>query len=67
MRGYSTLLYPVSLWYLGDETDDHHRNPNINDRDHLVGQLTRGGGDGSKVFWNLSKNSCILNDEGKLP
>ena len=20
--------------------DDHHRNPNINDRDHLVGQLT---------------------------
>ena len=20
--------------------DDHHRNPNTNDRDHLVGQLT---------------------------
>ena len=28
-----TLLYPVSL------LDDHHRNPNINDRNHLVGQL----------------------------
>ena len=23
------------------EIDDHHRNPNNNDRDHLVGQLTR--------------------------
>ena len=22
--------------YLGAETDDHHRNPNSNDRDHLV-------------------------------
>ena len=31
----------LSLCYLGTETDDHHRNPNINDRDHLVGQLTR--------------------------
>ena len=27
-----TLLFPV--W------DDHHRNPNVNNRDHLVGQLT---------------------------
>ena len=35
-HGPNTLLYPVSL-YLGN---DHHRNPNINNRDHLVGQLT---------------------------
>ena len=34
-----TLLYPVSLWYLGVETDDHHRKPNINDRGHLVGAI----------------------------
>ena len=26
------------LRYLG--RDDHHKNPNINDRDYLVGQLT---------------------------
>ena len=30
----------IFLWSLGREIDDHHRNPNINDRDHLVGQLT---------------------------
>ena len=24
----STLLHHVALWYLGAETDDHHRNPN---------------------------------------
>ena len=32
----------VFLCYLGREIfcDDHHRNPNINYRDHLVGQLT---------------------------
>ena len=32
----STLLYFVSLWYLGAETDDH-RNPKSDDRDQLVG------------------------------
>ena len=26
----------MSRGYLGAETDDHHRNPNSNDRDHLV-------------------------------
>ena len=30
----------LSLWYLGAETDDQHRNPNMNNKDHLVGQLT---------------------------
>ena len=24
----------MSLCYLGAETDDHHRNPNINNKDH---------------------------------
>ena len=33
----------IFLCYLG--RDDHYRNPNINDRDHLVGQLTRGRSD----------------------
>ena len=33
----STLLYHVSLWYLGAETDDQQRNPNIKNKDHLVG------------------------------
>ena len=34
----------IFLFYLGrdgrDGRDDHHRNPNSNDKDHLVGQLT---------------------------
>ena len=34
----STLSCAIFLRYLG--RDDHHKNPNINDRDHLVGQLT---------------------------
>ena len=39
---------------MGNETDDdHHRNPNINTRDHPVGQLT----DGSVVdVLNLREN-----------
>ena len=35
----STLLYPVSL--LTGCWDDQYRNPNANNRDHLVGQLTK--------------------------
>ena len=35
--GGSTSLYYISL-YLG--WDDQHRNTNMNDKDHLVGQLT---------------------------
>ena len=34
----STLLYPVSL--LSGCWDDQCRNPNANNRDYLVGQLT---------------------------
>ena len=34
-----TSLYYISL-YLGWELDDQHRNTNMNDKDHLVGQLT---------------------------
>ena len=38
--GPSTSLYYISL-YLGWEIlDDQHRNTNMNDKDHLVGQLT---------------------------
>ena len=36
--GGSTLLYPVSLIF--GCWEDQHRNPNINNKDHLVGQLT---------------------------
>ena len=37
------------------QTDDHHRNPNVNNRDHLIGQLTNDndndvGGDGQACF-----------------
>ena len=28
------------IWGRQRQLDDHHRNPNTNDRDHLVGQLT---------------------------
>ena len=41
----STLLYYTSL-NIWDVKYDQHRNPNINNRDHLVGQLTR---------WELGK------------
>ena len=33
-----------SIWGRHHQLDDQHRNPNINNKDHLVGQLTRGGG-----------------------
>ena len=32
------------LCYLDAEIDDQYRNPNINNRDHLVGQLTTSTG-----------------------
>ena len=37
--GQSNLHPPI--WGCHRQLDDHHRNPNSNDRDHLVGQLTR--------------------------
>ena len=43
----------IFLCYLGS---DHHRNPNSNDRDHLVGQLTSPGVDLSAkiaISWQL--------------
>ena len=30
----------LSLCCLGAETDDQYRNPNVNNKDHPVGQLT---------------------------
>ena len=36
--GQSNLQTPI--WGCHRQLDDHHRNPNNNDRDHLVGQLT---------------------------
>ena len=33
-------LHP-SIWGRHPQLDDQYRNPNINNRDHLVGQLTR--------------------------
>ena len=37
----STLLYYISRSFGYRNIDDRHRNPNINIRDHLVGQSTR--------------------------
>ena len=37
--GQSNLHQPK--WGCHRQLDNHHRNPNSNDRDHLVGQLTR--------------------------
>ena len=36
--GQSNLHQPI--WGCHRQLDDHHSNPNNNDRDHLVGQLT---------------------------
>ena len=38
--GQSNLHQPI--WGCHRQLDDQHRNPNNNDRDHLVGQLTSG-------------------------
>ena len=38
--GQSNLHTP--MWGPSRQLDDQYRNPNINNRDHLVGQLTRG-------------------------
>ena len=42
-RALSSDLYffPPPRWGCHHQLDDHHRNRNINDRDHLDGQLTR--------------------------
>ena len=31
---------PESIWGRHHQLDDQHRNPNMNDKDHLVGRLT---------------------------
>ena len=51
----STSLYYISL-YQGWEIDDQYRNTNMNDKDHLVGQLTN-----SNVT-NLSLTVLIRNN-----
>ena len=38
--GQSNLQTPI--WGCHRQLDDQHRNTNMNDKDHLVGQLTRG-------------------------
>ena len=49
--GQSNLHPPI--WGCHRQLDDHHRNPNSNDRDHLVGQLTRSTSP-SLSSWSLS-------------
>ena len=34
-------IYPPPIWGPSRQLDDQHRNTNMNDKDHLVGQLTR--------------------------
>ena len=34
-------IYPPSIWGPSRQLDDQHRNTNMNNKDHLVGQLTR--------------------------
>ena len=41
--GQSNLHTP--MWGPSRQLDDPYRNPNTNNRDHLVGQLTRVGGE----------------------
>ena len=40
IMGYVAHCCTIFLYYL--RRDDHHRNPNINDKDHLIGHLTMG-------------------------
>ena len=37
----STSLYYISLIFVLGNADDQYRNPNMNNKDHLAGQLTR--------------------------
>ena len=34
-------FFPPPIWGHHHQLDDHQRNPNMNNRDHLVGQLTK--------------------------
>ena len=36
----------TAIWDCHHQLDDHHRNPNVNNRDHLVGQLTNASDNG---------------------
>ena len=47
-NGHSSPQHQINLqrpiWGCHRQLDDQYRNPNINNRDHLFGQLTSGGG-----------------------
>ena len=51
MGGKRVVGRPTQLIYISDIyllfVDDQHRNTNMNDKDHLVGQLTRKKEDGA--------------------
>ena len=38
-------IYPPPIWGPSRQLDDQHRNTNMNNKDHLVGQLTIYGSD----------------------
>ena len=44
-----------------DDIDDQHRNTNMNDKDHLVGQLTRYDWEGA--WTRLKRFSDMTDDE----
>ena len=66
----SNILHPA-IWGHHHQLDDQHRNPNINNKDHLVGQLTRGlldsrtlagvkiGDTGTDILENLADLSVL--------
>ena len=66
-RGRGNIVHccTLSLWYLG--ADDQHRNPNINNKDHLVGRLFRGNTLWSQTqFWVLLRKCPLMQRAWKI-
>ena len=48
------------LTHVIDDIDDQHRNPNMNNKDHQVGQLTINGAGDAKTLHQVHLQLCFL-------
>ena len=65
VKCHIVVLY-ISVIWVAKYIDDHHRNPNNNDKDHLVGQLTRLNVTASSLTCKLKNNVTSLWDAFSL-
>ena len=60
--GQSNLHTPI--WGCHRQLDDQHRNPNMNNKDHLVGRLTRGTPPPPRPVGSRKPNGKKLTEKG---